>query len=297
MMFGENILPRIFKTVAEGYDSRFWAVKEDFSKFDVRIHQTVKDMALNIVEQNIIFDEWKGKKKSPSATRRWYRLWEFVREYQQFTPVMTPDGRIWKQKGKVSSGSDLTSIIDSISSALYTLTACYYFDHPTRLLRVLGDDVYVVVERKPDMNAWAEFYEWAFRAVLSVDKTMLFKGTAPVKQFLGYEFRNGFLYLPEKDLFMRALYPETDIDEVHKSVSRLIAFMFLGGAGNENFTNFVQYYTSGYPIDYKRPVDFDREMMKRIKHTGYPIVIKPVGEYDLHDFVWGAISYKDSNKH
>lgn len=297
MMFGPNILPRLKREVATSYRGNMFCLKGDLSKFDVRVKDWFLKIALEeVIEPNIDFEHWNGKRMSPSSQSRYYRIWALVKEYIRNTPVMLPSGRIIHQKGKISSGSSFTSLLGSIINMLYMLTAAYYFNHPVKRVRVLGDDGFLVLEFRPNLDKWSEFYDWAFGAKLSPEKTKVYKGTSAHKEFLGYSFKNGSLYMPERDLFMKSLYPETEVDTVEKSISRLYAYMFLGGAGNERYTNFVRYFSMGYPIDYYKYLEVDQQTRKKMSVFGMDFLKKKrLFEFTLHDFVTRALTIVDIN--
>jgi len=293
MVFGNNIIPKILSVVSRTYEPRIYCVRTDFSKFDVRTQKVVnKIICKYVVEPNIKFDTWRGKRHSPAATKRWYRLWTYAQEYFMNTPVMVPSGFVYKQKGKVSSGGDATSLFDSMYNALMILTMVEYYEIYLQTIKVLGDDGFSAVLGKPDIEEWARFFDWAFGARLSVDKTEVFPGGAPVKSFLGYKFEAGFLKLSDEELFLKALYPEGDVDTVEKSLSRLTAFMFLGGYNSIRFTNFVQYFSSGWDINYNAYIELDRKMQKKMWHLGLQFELKKLKEYTMFDFLWGMFKFK-----
>lgn len=285
MLFGSNIIPRIYDTISKRYPRSYWTLRTDISKFDTSVHAFMIKIAFQIIEANIDFDHWDGVPLTQAQKKRWGRVWDYVKYYFTYTPIMSPSGIIKQKKGKIPSGGEFTQLVGSIVNALYLVMVAHYHDHTIKELRVLGDDGFPTVFQKPNVDSWAACLLQWFNVKMSVEKTMLYRGDDPNKTFLGYYFKGGFLYRHTDELFMSALYPEREVDTLEKSFSRLIAYMYLGGVNDIEFTKFFIRYQTGYPIDYEQQMELDYPLQVKVGILGFPIPIKKFKQYTMSEFL------------
>jgi len=65
-------------------------------------------------------------------------------------------------------------------------------------------------------------------------------------KFLGYKVKGKTFIKEDLDLFKTAVYTEKSVNTIDKSLSRLLAFYFLGGCNSARFTHFFYYMCYAY---------------------------------------------------
>jgi len=288
---GQDVLPRLRDLSAKCFPRGSSVVRTDFDKFDRNTVTALLDMALDIIEDMIDFTTWKGKKLRASEQKRYRRVWEYVRLYFIHTPIMLPNGKLEWLDGTIISGSGLTQLVGSIITAILIESVAYHEGNGIYELHTLGDDGFVALARRPNLDMWEQkFQEW-FGAVLSKKKTQVFDGKRPDKQFLGYKFKGGMLVRDSFDWFNLALHPEREVDTVEKSFSRLIAYMHLGAVNDVKFSKFFEHYQSGYAIS-NVDLIMDYDMKAKMMYGGMNFEKKGLFNYTRADFVFGVLTYK-----
>jgi len=90
-----------------------------------------------------------------------------------------------------------------------------------------------------------------------LDKVKVTRFNHEVK-FLGYKCFGRTFLKDELDFFKNALYVERSVENLDKSLSRLLAFYVLGGCNHVSFTHFFFYMAYAYG-KLMFPVMFDEE--------------------------------------
>jgi hypothetical protein len=293
MMFGKNLLVRLRDLIRKQYGPKSAVASLDFSSFDRTVPVFLLRRAFAIVRELIDFDHWEGVSLRPSEVKRYSRVLDMLEEYFINTPVMSPSGKLLIIEGMVKSGSGFTQLIDSIVSTLIVEMICAMSGLGIADLHVLGDDQYVALGQYPNLDSWSERIGRWFRMKLNVEKTRLFSGQRFEKEFLGYTWVDGFLHRKTFDLFNMLIHPASVVDSLEKSVSRFIAYMFLGGVNDLEFCKFFEFYQSCYDINGEMEYVEDFEARRKRVYGGQEIPRKKIIDYTKNDFLYGLLTVKD----
>lgn len=167
----------------------------DYSKFDSTISKTMIRAAFRILST------WFTKEE------REVFGWKRVVNYFIHTPIVMPDGHLYKVKHHgVPSGSYFTQLIDSIVNIAicFALSSRFGFVLNVKHLFVLGDDVLMNIRGGcQDLKAW-QTYLSNFGLIINVEKTIL-----NVPHFLGAVWFKGKPDADIEDLVTKAVFPES----------------------------------------------------------------------------------------
>jgi len=291
MYFGKNVIPRLSRDSMTNYASGMHSVNIDFSKFDTTVIEAMIAEAFSIIRDMIDFEHFKGKKISPAEAKRWMRVLDLLEEFFTHTPVLTPDGKLFWIDGSVPSGSGFTQLVDSIVAMIAARYVAGVTGCTIRHIKSLGDDVRLVVAQRPRIENWAKIFTDVFGLNINIKKTKVKSAKILGGGFLGYDFDRGYITRNSFELFNLALHPEHEVKTLGVSVSRLIAYMFIGGANDKRFTEFFVCFQEGYDLSgyvFETP----KEMVSKVKFAGWDIPIKPLNEYTMRDFVYHMITFK-----
>jgi len=293
IMFGKNVIPRLSKMHNQTpFPKGSYSCELDISKMDRNLRTATIRRGVDVMENMIDFDHWKGKKLREAQKKRWMRTWFFVVYYLLHTPVMKPNGEIQFLDGAMPSGSSFTQLIESIISMIMFVFFSLKYGFGIYDLKVLGDDCKAITQGRPRQEDIAECYLRTFSAVLNTVKTKIRRADREGPEFLGYQFRNGFLYRPTMDWFKLMLHPENEVKDLATSFSRLTAYMFLGGVNDVQFIRFFEHYQGSYPLENWEFVK-TRDMKAKMLYGGMNFPIKKLLEYTVDDYVMSLITFKD----
>jgi len=217
----------------------------DFSAFDTSVPPWMIHTAFDILHQNVDWETWHGRPVSKRNRQKWRNVWDGMKYYFINTPILMPDGRMFRKHGGVPSGSYFTQLIDSVVNMILVkyLAKCQQLE--VRALRVLGDDS---AFRSPfTMNlVVAQSDADAVNMVLKPEKCEVKKDPCDYK-VLGTRYRNQHAHRDDDEWFKLALYPENVPADLGVSMSRLVGLWLGGAMFSEKFCRFFDFYQSCYP--------------------------------------------------
>jgi hypothetical protein len=217
----------------------------DFSSFDTKVPAWLIYEAFEILRQNIDWAHFEGKPVPKQEAQKWRNVWDAMVWYFVNTPILMPDGRMFRKRRGVPSGSWFTQMIDSVVNDILVryLTKCQACE--IRSLRVLGDDSAFRSGDDFDLVvAGSDAGELGM--VLNPDKSEVSVDPADFK-LLGTKYRDGHAHRPEEEWFKLSLYPESTVPSVEVSLSRLIGLWLGGGMWDKTFCDFIHYFQTCYP--------------------------------------------------
>lgn len=217
----------------------------DFSSFDTKVPAWLIRVAFDILRQNVDFSMWHGETVDKRDAAKWRNVWDGMVWYFVNTPILMPDGRMFRKYRGVPSGSWFTQMIDSVVNYILVdyLTTCQGVE--TRGLRVLGDDSAFRTGQEFDLGSAQEDAD-VIGMVLKPEKCD--KAVDPTDfKLLGTTYRGGHAYRPTDEWFKLALYPEGGVSSLEVSLSRLIGLWIGGGMWNRQFCDYIQFFQTCYP--------------------------------------------------
>lgn len=138
------------------------------------------------------------------------------------TPIRLNDGRRYKKRGGVPSGSGFTNLIDSIVNAIVTRYSLY---HTTGSLPFadlyMGDDSFFASESPISIESLAEFISDVFGMVINVNKSWV-TNRLDMIHFLGYYNKDGVAIKPQDTILASFIYPERKPDSIEVTCARAL---------------------------------------------------------------------------
>lgn len=186
----------------------------DFSKFDSSVPPWLIDIAFRIL--GTWFEECE---KGPA--------WDTIVNYFIHTPIIMPDGNVYRKSKGVPSGSYFTQLVDSVVNyiviqyAMLTIVGKPVQDHK---ILVLGDDSLFGLDRHISLDAVARVLK-AIGFTLNVEKSDVSRFGEPW-HFLGHVWVRGIVDRPVLDLVKRAIFPEKPVNI--KDTRERIALRMIG---------------------------------------------------------------------
>lgn len=168
----------------------------DFSKFDASISPRLIDLAFRVLSSYFEFDSDLKV------------LWDFVVHYFIHTPIILPDGYMYRKHSGVPSGSYFTQVIDSIINyaiiqyCALTITGDMVSND---YIFVLGDDSIFALTVPTRIDHFANLCK-AFGLVVNVEKSS--RGTLRGVTYLGHTWDRLLCDRPVDELFKRLVFPE-----------------------------------------------------------------------------------------
>lgn len=214
----------------------------DFSSFDSKVPSWLIRVAFDVLRQNIDFETWNGQKVSKRERQKWRNVWDAMVYYFINTPILMPDGRMFRKYRGVPSGSWWTQMVDSVVNDVLVQYLCLCQDIEPRDLRVLGDDSAFRSCANLDLVR-AESDAQCVNMVLHPDKCDVKEDPTKFK-LLGTTFQQGRPHRDTTEWFKLALYPESSVRNVEVSFSRLIGLWIGGAMFDSRFCEFIHYYQS-----------------------------------------------------
>jgi hypothetical protein len=236
---------RMASSFGASHSSAFKKLGVDFSAFDSSVPSFLIKIAFDILHRNINWDEWNGKPVSKSQKRKWRNVWDNMVWYFINTPVLMPDGRMFRKYRGVPSGTFWTSLIDSVVNHLLIQYLAEEQGQEVHNLKVLGDDSACHV-RDFDVPRASSVAKSCFGMTVNGPKTELLDSMQSFK-LLGTTYRKGAPYREDEEWFKLLLYPEAPVRDVDQSMSRLVGLWLAGAMYSSLYCEFWQYYQSGYP--------------------------------------------------
>jgi len=257
----------------------------DFSKFDCRVPAWLIKIAFDILHSNVDWLHWRGKPTSKRSRQKWRNVWDGMVWYFINTPILMPDGRMFRKYRGVPSGSWWTQLVDSVVNYILVeyMAACQ--NVTIKSLKVLGDDSAFSSCVNMNLSNAADDAR-AVGMVLSVEKSDVVVDATQLK-LLGTTYRNGHAHRPREEWFKLALYPENEVKDVETSLSRLIGLWIGGGMWDTHFSSFMHYFQRAYPCPSEGWFTKDQRRWLEIVHGGRA----PRGWTTKKSLFWRSIFY------
>lgn len=171
----------------------------DFSGFDSSISVSLIKMAFSILRTHF-----------PKLEGQYARAWRLVENYFINTPIIMPDGDVYRKRRGVPSGSYFTQMIDSIVNFFAIQYASSRIQGrliPEGKLLVLGDDSVFGSLEYVNLKAYARELG-TLGLKMNVEKSMANCFPADL-QFLGHSWNRGLVDRPPIEVAKRMAFPET----------------------------------------------------------------------------------------
>jgi hypothetical protein len=255
---GKNLMLRLKNRLNTSFPGIF--VGLDWSGFDASVPSFIIRMAFDILWSNVNFDvSRRGKIYSKKRKQKFAKLREFIVYNFINTAVKMPDGRVFRKNHGVPSGSWFTSIIDSICNYIVIQALTQYVDMPISRLMTMGDDSDFLVDELLDESAIIQKLAKLSRVAakqlgmtLHPEKQKI-QRTIKERSFIGYQFRGAKLYRPTDEWFRMMLYPESKVDSIDVSWSRMLGYVVVGALNDLQAFRFIQYYQTCYDVRKANP--------------------------------------------
>ncbi|AZT88588.1 RNA-dependent RNA polymerase [Phyllosticta citriasiana partitivirus 1] len=237
----------------------------DFKSFDTKVPAWLIRVAFSILHQNVAWDTWRGKPVSPVNRQKWRNVWDGMVWYFINTPILMPDGRMFRKHQGVPSGTWFTQLIDSVVNYILVeyMTTCQ--DVEPQNLKVLGDDsafrsgLDFSIERGKE-DAIAVGMTLSPKSEVTTDPTEL--------KLLGTTYRNGHAHRPTDEWFKLALYPENPVSELGVSLTRLVGLWIGGAMWDTRFSKYLEYYQTCYECPKYGNFSKDQRRWLEVVHSG-----------------------------
>jgi hypothetical protein len=257
----------------------------DFSGFDQTVPSWLIRVAFDILRQNIDFENYRGERVGKKDAQKWRNVWDAMVWYFINTPILMPDGRMFRKYRGVPSGSWWTQMIDSVVNYVLVkyITNCQQAE--IRALRVLGDDSAFRTCADLDLGQ-AERDVSTTGMVLHPEKCDV---TTDPTQFklLGTTYYNGRAKRPREEWFKLCLYPESSVNSIDVSFSRLIGLWLGGAMFDHHFSLFMEYYQSCFDCPKEGWFSKDQKRWLEVIYPGRA----PRGWTTKRSLFWRSIFY------
>lgn len=257
----------------------------DFSSFDTTIPAWLIHVAFDILKQNINFETWGGKPVTPEDRRKWKNVWDGMVWYFINTPMLMPDGRMFRKRRGVPSGSWWTQMIDSVVNYIVIEYLADCQETEIRNLKVLGDD-------SAFRNGGAFSLERAEEDVkplgMLLKREKCERSEDPTDfKLLGTKYRDGHAFRETEEWFKLALYPESAVHTVDVSLTRLIGLWLGGAMWDQGFSRFMEYFQSCYECPSEGWFSKDQRRWLEVVYGGKA----PRGWTTKRSLFWRSIFY------
>lgn len=257
----------------------------DFSAFDSTVPPWLIHVAFDILHKNVDWLNWRGKPTSKRSRQKWKNVWDGMKWYFINTPILMPDGCMFRKHHGVPSGSYFTQLVDSVVNYILVsyLTECQQLE--VRNLKVLGDDSAFRAPTSLDLDR-AQKDADSVNMRLSVDKCE--QTVDPIEfKLLGTTYRNGHAHRPEDEWFKLALYPENVPPDIQVSMTRLVGLWLGGAMFSPAFCRFFDFYQSCFPCPTEGRFSKEQRKWLDIVYGGRA----PLGWTSKQSLFWRSIFY------
>jgi hypothetical protein len=280
--FGEGAMKRLAKMMIDGISDANQNVEitTDWSTFDATVPNWLIDEAFEIIWDSFDNEYTYHDPMDGSEPQLVYggkimyeknrKLFEWIKDYFMYTPIMLPDGTVVKKMHGIPSGSFFTQAIGSIVNYIVIRAIDYHFSLGGRRFKVLGDDSSFLVpgpNRKfIDPQKISSFAWEYFGLVMKASKFRLAE-TQTQRKFLGYQCTGYRFIRSTEEWFKLVLYPERDVEFLEQSASRVFAYYILGGCNDEEYCRFFRCYFRQYPQVSGRILPLTRGLKRLFKYV------------------------------
>ncbi|AIN34927.1 RNA-dependent RNA polymerase [Verticillium dahliae partitivirus 1] len=257
----------------------------DFSSFDTKVPAWLIRVAFDILRQNINFETFGGKPVDKQDAQKWRNVWDAMVWYFINTPILMPDGRMFRKFRGVPSGSWWTQMIDSVVNHILIdyLADCQRVE--IRNLRVLGDDSAFCSGDQFDLELAKGDCE-PTGMVIKPEKCERTKDPGEFK-LLGTTYRGGHVFRDTEEWFKLALYPESSVLTLDISFTRLIGLWLGGAMWDKRFCEYMDFFQSSYPCPEEGWFSKDQKRWLEIIYSGKA----PRGWTSKKSLFWRSIFY------
>nr|CUS18591.1 RNA dependent RNA polymerase [Beauveria bassiana partitivirus 1] len=257
----------------------------DFSSFDTKVPAWLIRVAFDILRQNINWDTFQGEQVSKRERQKWRNVWDSMVWYFINTPILMPDGRMFRKYRGVPSGSWFTQMIDSVVNYILVdyLAGCQEVE--IRNLKVLGDDSAFRADDSFSL-AVAERDSSAVGMVMHPDKCEKTLNPSEFK-LLGTVYIDGHPHRESDEWWKLALYPESTVPSVEVSLTRLVGLWIGGAMWDRDFCNYMDYFQTCYPCPEEGWFSKDQRRWLEIVFSGKA----PRGWTNKRSLFWRSIFY------
>lgn len=257
----------------------------DFSSFDTKVPSWLIHVAFDILKQNVDFETWQGKPVSKRDRQKWRNVWDGMVNYFINTPILMPDGRMFRKYRGVPSGSWWTQMIDSVVNYILVsyLTECQGIE--ARGLRVLGDDS---AFRSTPQFSIEQAAQDASDVLMILHPEKCERTTDPTKfKLLGTTYTNSRPFRDTKEWFKLLLYPESTVSSIVVSFSRFVGLWIGGAMFDEKFCQFMEYFQTCFEVPSEGWFTKDQRRWLEIVYGGKA----PRGWKNNRSLFWHSIFY------
>nr|UDL14385.1 MAG: putative RNA-dependent RNA polymerase [Gammapartitivirus sp.] len=216
----------------------------DFSSFDTKVPSWLVHTAFDIIHENIEWETFDGKKVTRKDRQKWRNVWDAMKWYFINTPILMPDGRMFRKYQGVPSGSWFTQLVDSIVNHILVTYIADCQSVEVRGLKVLGDDSAFRSPQKLDL-ARAQRDSDALGMILKPEKCEVTEDPTEFK-LLGTKYRNSHQHRTDEEWFKLLLYPEQPPPDIGTSMTRLVGLWLGGAMFSTRFCEFFELFQTSY---------------------------------------------------
>jgi len=263
MIRGDNGMERLYNHNWKCHKG--WTyVKIDWTGYDFHDVRFVIKEALKIIASNIEFDKDEFNRRRPAKDKKiLQKVWEFVCDYIENTPVINTEGEVCEVDG-VCSGTNFTQDVDSIGNFIKISAIFHRLGIKIKDMKILGDDggfwmrnedlrrehgIMIDDEARRLTEKQEEQLGKLFIKVDIIGKRMFSselnflkqKIAAPLqvpKDLLGYDLKAGEWHRDDDTWAKQLLYIERDVDEPMDSFGRIEGNRMIGGCNSAWFLHF-----------------------------------------------------------
>jgi hypothetical protein len=211
---------------------------------------------------------------------------KWLENYMVKTPIMLPDGNLFRKLGGIPSGTFLTLLINSTCNYIAQHTILNYLSVPYYDLSVLGDDCAFFIS---DSTWWNTYFSQICSLNMKIfclrmnEEKSIATNRLKERKFIGYQFNGLELVRSDKEFFLAALYPESDVKNVAISFSRLFSYLCIGGINSYKFRSFFEFFCTCYQDSLRL---FKRELFKeKVFRFGSLRIFKDILNFNLDDII------------
>jgi hypothetical protein len=257
----------------------------DFSGFDTHVPAWLIHVAFDILKRCL---DWEYDGTTPHTRKgkqKLSNLWNAVKWYFINTPILMPDGRMFRKHHGVPSGSFFTQLIDSVVNYILVKYVTRMQNLEVRNLKVLGDDSQFRSPFSLDLESAQRDCD-AVSMQLGVEKCELTEDPTQFKS-LGMRYKDGHGYREDDEWYKFALYPEQPPQDLGTSMSRLVGLWLGGGMFSKAFCEFFSYFQSCYPVPDRGEFSKSQRRWLELLHGGRA----PRGWTSSEKLFWRSIFY------
>nr|QYV43082.1 MAG: RNA-dependent RNA polymerase [Partitiviridae sp.] len=229
----------------------------DISSFDATVQSDLIRFGFDVAFENIdptdpkimndpTVSAIKKEKHKEYEEKKHEIMKQALMHYFINTPILMPDGRRFITTHGVPSGTAFTQLIDSIVNHVYVVWCALMQEVDIAHICVLGDDSGFFTESFSLEQAAHDLLKY-FGVTMHPKKCD--DSTDPGNfKLLGYKYIGGFRTRPSREWFELALCPEREVKDLCTSFGRLYGMWIAGARHDYNFSRFMEFYQSGYPV-------------------------------------------------